>query len=356
MGIEERANDSPSLIRDKLWVVVILANLSLGIGTFGYYLLSGGEYDLLTCAYMTVITLTTVGFGEVIPVTGDPALEFFTSILIVTGMGLVVYFTSVLTAEIVGRDFFGAIRERRMTKRIAGFEHHFIVAGIGDMGIYAAQEIILSGRQLVAIDDEHARFERLLALLETKDHPSLAFIVGDATDDDVLHEAGIERATTVLFALGDDRENLFATITARTLNPRIRIISRGKGPKSQIKFRRAGADSVIFTDLISGLRMASEGLRPSAVSFLDVMLKDHETPRRVEEIELPAGSPLVGRTLKEVALRDQADVLVVAVYRRELGSFDFNPGPEYVLHADATLIVIVRIEDRASLERYLREG
>jgi voltage-gated potassium channel len=180
------------------------------------------------------------------------------------------------------------------------------------------------------------------------------YIVGDATEDHTLQEAGIDRALGIVFTLGNDRDNLFATISARSLNPNMRIVTRGENPQSEQKFLRAGATSIIFTNVLGGMRMAAEVIRPEVTGFLDLMMHDHGEVRRIEELRIPKGSSIVGKTLREANLREHADALVVAIYDITCGEYTFNPGPNQKLTEDTKIIVLTLVKDVPKIEKLLR--
>lgn len=316
------------------------------IGTLVYWFVSGDEYGMLECAYMTVITLTTVGYTEVIPVREYPGLQAFTIVLIVLGMGSVLYFVSSLTAFIVDGELRNFIKMRRMRKRIDELDDHFVVAGIGNTGEYVLDEMVSSRRDVLVIDSNRERLEDVHEQLDI-DFP---YIVGDATEDDCLIEAGIERADALVCSLGTDRDNLFVTISARSLNPDLRIVTRAYEPESEQKFKMAGASSVIYTNVLGGLRMAAEAIRPQVTTFLDLMMQDHGHYRRVEELDIPEDSPLVGTEIQNTGIREQTDALIIAVYEQSNDEYIFNPGPTYTLTGDTKLIVLTLIEDVERLE------
>jgi voltage-gated potassium channel len=319
----------------------------------GYYVFSGGKHSLLACAYMTVITLTTVGFGEAIEVQNNPGMEVFTIFLITLGMGATLYFGSALTAFIIDGELRDLIRLRRMERIIEELEDHFIVAGIGNTGEYVLNEIHESQRDCVVIDNDEERIHEVREELEFE----FPYILGDALDDDTLVEAGIDRADAVICSLGSDRDNLFVTISANNLaddlNPDLKIITRGSDPDSEEKFISAGATSVIYTNVLGGMRMAAEAIRPEVTTFLDLMMREEERDhsRRVEEISIPEGSPLIGQTLANSSLRQHTDALIIAVYDEQDDDYVFNPGPDYQLDSQTKLIMLTRIEDIETIEK-----
>lgn len=316
------------------------------VGTAGYHQIGAPKASWLDAAYMTVITLTTVGYGEIIPVTGNPTAEVFTILLIVFGMGTFLYFITSLATFVVEGELLDLLWRRSMDKKIAKMEMHVIVAGLGSTGAYVVPEVVASGRDCVLVDRDGERIQRLLA-----EHDfDVPYVVGDATDDATLEAAGIGRAAGVVFSLGNDRDNLFATISARQLNRNLVIVTRGEDPHSRSKFKTAGATSVIFTNVLGGARMAAEILRPEVTTFLDLLTSDVEAPRTIEEMRVPADSPLVGKKLKQLGLRDISDALVVAVREPGEPAPRFNPGPDYELRAESHLIILTLTSDIPRIE------
>jgi voltage-gated potassium channel len=320
------------------------------LGTLGYWAMAPDEYDLLDCAFMTTITLTTVGYGEVIPIDGDPALQSFTIGLIIVGMGIVLYFVSSLTAFIIEGELRDLLRMRRMDREIDKLENHLIICGTGKTGMYVLQEVLQSNQPCVVIEKSHDRIDHDIQEIGS----DFLYIIGDATQDSVLQQAGIERANALVASLGTDRDNLFVTISARSLNHELRIVARGEHPEAEQKFKMAGATSVIYTNVLGGLRMAAEAIRPEVTTFLDLMMQDHEHYRRVEELPLSADSPLIGRTIRETKIRQHTDALVIAVYRGDTQDYVFNPGPDYELTAGCKLIVLTLVDDIETLEALIR--
>ncbi len=342
-GEQHDARASIRLIRASGLQLFILI-----VGTLGYHILTEGEYGLLHCMYMTVITLTTVGFGEVIPIRQDPALEIFTIGLIITGMGTVLYFVSSMTAFIVDGELRDVLRTRKVNRMLENMSNHFIIAGVGETGQYVLTEMAKSDKDTVVIDMNQASIRHLQLDYGFDD---LAYLIGDATDDDVLRKAGIDRASGVVFSLGTDKDNLFATITARRLNPKIRIVTRGEDPRAEQKFIMAGATSVIYTNVLGGMRMAAEVVRPEVTTFLDLMMSAQDA-RTVEELEICETSPWVGRTLRDLNIRDKTDALIIAVHMGD--DYLFNPAADFKLEAGAKLILMSRVDDVPVIERLLR--
>lgn len=316
-------------------------------GTLGYYYICDEQYDLLTCAYMTVITLTSIGYGEIIPVQGHDDRMIFTIVLVVMGMGIMLYFVSTLTAFVVDGDLRDLLHGRRMKRKIERLKDHYIVAGIGSTGRYVIEELHISNRRCVVIERQEDKISELI-------EQEIPYMIGDATDEEVLIEAGIKRAHGLIISLGNERDNLFATITAKELNPKLRIVTRGDDPRSEKKFLRAGATSVIYTNILGGMRMAAEVIRPEVTSFLDLMMRDHGSFRRIEELPILPASPLIGTPIKRTAFRKHTDALIIAVHDMDSDDYHFNPGPDHVLAAGTKLIVLTLVDDVPKLEAILR--
>jgi voltage-gated potassium channel len=308
------------------------------VGAGGFDVLGQGRWGFADCLYMSIVTLSTVGFGEVLPGMREvPGARAWTVVLIVLGSGTLVYFASTFTAMLVEGDLRGALRRRRMNGLLDRLDQHVIVCGVGSTGMHVAEELHASRTPFVVIDSSSERIERLAATLQTE----LLYVVGDATADHVLEQAGIKRARGLIATLTEDRDNLFVVVTARALSENLRIVSKAVDPESVVKLTRGGADSVVAPSLIGGVRMASEMVRPSVVQFLDTMGRGRDQERAIEEVLVTADSPLSGRTLAEAKLRDTMDTLVIAV-RYVDGSHQYNPPPTLELRAGMVLIVLVR--------------
>jgi len=317
----------------RLLIALILLVTTIFIGTVGYKFLSGSRYDWLTCLYMTVITLSTVGFGEVVETSYSPQARIFTMILILSGMGLLLYSLSTVTAIMVEMDLYDVFKRRKMNQNIKKLRNHFIVCGAGSTGACIVDELMKTKTDFVAIERNPERIEALRKLGD------IAYIEGDATEDEILIRAGIEQAQGLAAALTTEKDNLFLAVTARQLNPSIRIVARGLDPSVNQKLRKAGADSVVSPTFIGGLRMASELIRPSVVSFLDIMLRDTSGAIRFGEMRITPESTFVNQTIKSTKLRD-SNLLVVALKKPGSPQFTYNPPADTTLTDGMTLILL----------------
>ncbi|MBI4639480.1 MAG: potassium channel protein [Candidatus Tectomicrobia bacterium] len=318
-------------------------------GIVGYQVIGGEEWTLLDAAYMTVITLATVGYGETRDLANNPTGRIFTMFLILFGMGTVLYVISTATAFLVEGELGQALWRKKMLRAIEKIRDHFIVCGAGETGIHAIEELIKTGREFVVIDHDPERIERLRSLGD------VLILEGDATDDEILTQAGVERARGLLSVLANDKDNLFVTITARGLNPNLRIVARGIDPKTRAKLLKAGANSVVSPNFIGGLRMVSEMIRPSVTSFLDLMLRDTHRTMRVEEVTLSPSSELSEKNLVEAQIRKRTGCLVMAIKPPDNDHFIYTPDPSLKMKAGSVLVILADVTNveklRAIAER-----
>jgi voltage-gated potassium channel len=317
----------------------LLAAVYVG-GVAGYMFLEGWNFE--DASYMTVITVATVGFGETHPL--SPVGRWFTIALILGGMGTMLYAVSSLTAFIVEGELAQLLRRGKMDKAIARLEGHFVICGAGRVGSVILKELRAGGHKTVVVDRSLERLEETFG----PDH-GLLTVEGDATHDAVLERAGIRRARGLLAALAEDRDNLFVVLSARSMNPALRIVARADEESTRDKLFKAGADAVVFPHTIGGLRMASEMLRPAVVTFLDQMLRWGDGSLRVEEAVVSEGSPLAGQRLSACDIPGRTGALLVAL--KTGGQFLFNPAGDRTLSPGDVLVVIADRSQREALQR-----
>jgi voltage-gated potassium channel len=327
------------------WAVLYFLVVT-GIGLVGFRLLEGWSwFDSL---YMSVTTVTSVGFMEVHPLSEGGRL--FAMVLIalgITGLGI---WWGLTTALIVELDLGGYLRRKRIMKNIDKLKHHFIVCGGGRMGRVVMAEMQRSRRPFVII--EHAT-ERIAAL--THEHPDLLLLEGDATTEHMLEAAGIHRAAGVAACLTNDADNLLLCMTARGLRSDLTVVSRAYNEESLDKLRRAGADHVISPNITGGARMASMLLRPSVISFLDAALTGpDDVTLHLEETAVAESSTLAGSTLAEAQIPQRTGLIVLAVRKGgTTGQAVYNPGPQTRLDAGDVVIALGRLEQIDRLRNYL---
>lgn len=334
-------------------LVALAALLALNVvGMAGYYGLGHGRWHPGDCLYMTVITISTVGFGELPDLRAVHGARSFTIALIVGGVATIAYFQANLTALLVEGAIGQAWRRNRMRRQIEGLAGHVVVAGAGATGRHVLEELIATQTPFVVIDRDHGHLERISNdLLEGR----MLYVHGDATDDHTLMLAGVAKAKGVVAALTHDKDNLYVTLSARSLNASARIVTKIVEADAGAKMLKAGASSVVNPTKIGGRRMASELIRPEVNEFLDQMLRDKDKNLRLEEVVVPEGSPFAGLTLKDTPIRRETKVLVVAV-RGADRSFTYNPEPEYVIESGSTLIVMGETESILKVRKLVNES
>jgi len=320
-----------------LAALLLLVLLSFG-GTIGYMLLEG--WNVLDALYMTVVTMSTGGSDAARPL--SDAGRLFTIGLIVASLGLAGFAISTVAAFLVEGELYRMIQERRMDQRIAHLEDHIILCGAGRTGLYIATEFWRTGTPFVLVDLNAERLDVVRALGD------VPYLLGDATQDETLNTAGIARARGLIAALGEDKDNVFIVLSARALNPALRIVARANDDANAEKLIKAGANQVVAPNMIGGLRMASVMLRPAVVTFLDEMLRIPNQTLRVDEVQIERFPALVGRTLAQAEIGPRTGMLVVALKSPGSG-YRFNPPAETVLQADDILIVIGTREQIATL-------
>jgi voltage-gated potassium channel len=323
-----------------LGALVFMVGVTL-VGTVGFKIIDPGA-GWVRSFFMTAITLTTVGYGHEVDLDSSGAMVF-TAMLILVGMGGVLYFVSTATAFVLEGQLGHVFKRRRMEKELARLNGHLIVCGSGQTALYAAKELV-SVQRTVALIVERAE--------DTGDArrelPDIPILVGDPTQDEILLAAGVKRATGIIACTETDKENLVVTLTARQLNPDIRIVTRVGAVAGDPKLRKVGADAVVSPDFIGGMRMASELIRPTVVTFLDTMLRDRDLNLRIDEMRIPEGSPAVGTALNRLGLEKVPGALLLAV-RDAQGDWTYNPPRDRRVDADVVLIFLGSPEDSRAL-------
>ncbi|GIV76073.1 NAD-binding protein [Litorilinea aerophila] len=325
--------------RTRLLGVIFTLVVLLAVGTLGYMWLEGWSWR--EALFMTIITLSTVGYGEVRPL--SPEGQVFSMILILLGVGGAAYTFSTVTDYIVAGELRGVLRRRRTLRTIRKMHKHYIICGYGRVGRQVVEGLRANRFSVVVIDAD----PDVAAELDEKDIPH---IIGDAADEEVLIQAGIDRASGLCTCLPSDATNVFTILSARTLNPDVYIVSRSNFYESEKKLRMAGADHVINPYWITGHRMAAQLLHPGVVEFLDVIMRQGELELRIEEIRISQDSPLAGKTLGQCQVRTETGVNVLAI-RCHDGQIVTSPGPEYPLQVGDALIGLGTVAQLTKLAR-----
>ncbi len=315
--------------RRKIFQVLSLVLLIVAIGITGYMVIEG--WNFLDALYMTIVTITTVGFKEVHELSTRGTV--FTIFLIIGGVGTALYaFTAgarfILEGEI--QEIFG---RKRLEKKIKNLKDHYIICGYGRMGKIIARELREEGVTFVVV-------ERNSSALEEKE--DTLFVIGDATRDQTLKEAGVERACGLISVLPNDAENLFVVLSARGLTPNILIVARAVEEGSEQKLLRAGATKVVSPYLIGGLRMAHTVLKPTVVDFIEFTTRSGNIGLQMQEVAVQEGSRLIGMSLEVCSVGDDMGVIIVAI-KQATGETRFNPTHQSVIKAGDILIVLGEI-------------
>ncbi len=329
--------------RKRLRLAVILFVIVIAFGVAGFKIFGGEEWSFFDCVYMTVITVATIGYGEVHDLSGNPPARVFTAVYILLSLGTIAFAVTSITAFVVEGELKNILGRRKMEKEIARLRNHFIVCGGDEIAATIVRELHETKRPFVVVEPSKEKLDRLAAA-----HPFL-YVQGDPAEDEVLVKAGLENAGGVFLSLPTDEANLFVTVTVRSLNATVRIVAKGTDINTHPKLMRAGADHVISPAFIGGMRMASQMVRPSVVTFLDTMLRDKEKGLRVEEVAVGKDSPLVGKTIGGSRLRERTRALLVAVKRGGTDAYDFNPPDAETLREGDILIFIASPESLSEI-------
>lgn len=326
----------------RISLAFLLLTLLLITGTSGYHLIEG--WSLIDSLYMTIITASTVGFGEVgaLSKTG----KIFTIFLIVGSVGIFTFAVTVIVNFIIEGQFNFITRRKRMEKKIASLKNHYIICGGGKIAKEVISEFKKSKFNFVVVGNASEE--------EFKDTHDIPYLTADPTSDEVLKKVRIKEAAGLVSCLETDKENLFVVISARNINPKLKIVSMATEEATKNKLLKAGANNVILPEIIGGKRMASLILRPQVLTFLDVMTKpsQEEVSLRLEELIVNKGSSLNKLALKRAKIPQKTGVLVVAIKKE--GGFIYNPSSSTTLVAKDTLIVLGRDEQIQKLKDLLR--
>lgn len=324
-------------------IVIALAAIIL-IGAIGFAFFE--EHTFFESLYWAVVTLASVGYGDITPKT--PQGRIFTIALIMSGMGVIAYGLSMVTAIFVEGELKDVLRRRKVEKQIKNLSGHHIICGAGLTGRYMALELSKTQRPVLVIERSEEQYRMME---EHADGYQFPHVIGDATDEEVLKAAAIERAIGLLATLPSDKDNLLIALTARGLNPSLRIVARGIDHHIQDKLKKAGADEVVLPNQIGALRLVSLLVRPAAVSFLDTMLREEKGALRIEDVLIAKGSALEGKSLSESRIREGTGVIVMALKYGAGRSTLFNPSADTLLKAGDVMVVMGKVDEVKVLEK-----
>nr|WP_321231523.1 potassium channel protein [uncultured Psychroserpens sp.] len=321
------------LFRTKVYTAVFLLLLILIIGVVGFRIMS--NYSWVDALYMTVITITTVGFGEVQPL--DANAKIFTVFLILASVVILGYAITVITEYILSQNNYEELKQKKMQKKIDSFKGHIIICGYGRNGKQAAKKLLAHKKPFVVI-------EKNKDIIDKFQSEMVPFVLGNANEDEILLQAGIERAKTLISALPNDADNLFVVLSARQINSEMNIISRASQETSYQKLKLAGANNVILPDIIGGDHMASLVVVPDLIEFIDNLSIVGKANVNIEEVaveKLFTSSKI--ETLRHLDLRKKTGCTVIG-YKDDQGDYIVNPEADMQLQPNSKIIVLGRPE------------
>ena len=341
--------------KQKIWeenirtlsIAMFFLVLTVAVGTAGYMYLNEA-YSVIDALYMTVITISTVGFKEVHPLSDLGKL--FTVFLIFISFGIFGYMASAVTRFILDGVFRRNLKDYRIVRSIEKLSGHVIVCGFGRNGKQASLELMEHGENVVVVDFEESSIDKI------RTYTDLLFVQGDATQEEVLEKANISQAKALITAIPNDAENVYVVLTAREMNPGLKIISRSSHSQSDNKLKRAGADNVIMPDRLGGQQMAKLVAQPDVVEFLDNILLQSTKGVKLEEVSCQGlARCFIGKSIKELNVRNRSGANIIGL-KDENGGYVYNPSPELVLENNYHLFVLGNKEQVSNLKELLIKG
>jgi len=335
-GVSERSRGGRLFQAKGLGLAVALLVFVIAGGTLGYMAIEG--WNAWDAFYMTVLTVTTVGYKETL----SPVGQAFTVVLLLGGVGAALYTFTLLATTVVEGGLPKRLRQRHRARMLETITDHFIICGYGRIGSIVAHQFLRQAVPFVVVERDP---ERLQAAIEDG---ALA-VEADASREDILKRVGIDRARGLIAAVGTDAENVYAVLSARVLRPDLFIVGSAETEDATIKLKRAGANRVIAPYQIGGIQMAQTALRPAVVDFVELATSSDNLELAMEEIEIEDGSTLAGRSILAANLRQRFGVIVVGVQRLD-GRMEFNPEPDTAMRARDKLVVLGRPQSLKQLE------
>lgn len=331
--------------KQKLQIALSAIAGLIGLGTIAFKLLIPG-IAWFDSFYFTLITLTTIGFSE--PGNMTKGARYFAAALILMGVGTIGFALSVAFQAVLEFELLTTFGKRRMYKDINKLDGHYIICGAGRVGAGVIRDIARGGQEFVVIEGDEAIADKLLA----QGH---LVLMGDATSEEVLKAAGIQRARGIVCAVSSDPDNLYITLTARDLNKELRIVARANDEAAVERLQRAGADKVVSPAITGSTRMAQMLLRPAVADFIELATMTERLELEIEQIEIDAGSPFIGAALKDTGIRSEHGVIVIAI-RRSGGEMIFNPSADTIIELRDALVALGSHSSLEALERMANPG
>jgi len=326
-----------SSVKQLLRAILLLSTI-IFIGTIGYMVIEG--WNLIDSLYMVVITITTTGFKEVHPL--SKAGEIYTLLLVLFSFAVVIYVAGVGIQILIESKIF---KRKRMENKISKLENHYIVCGYGRMGTHICEELLHAGANFVVIENNSANHHKL-------DVVGYLYDTGDASHDDTLERVGVKKAKGLVAVLPTDPENVFTTLTAKFLNPKIFVVARAVEEETHPKLMKAGADRVINPYELGGVRMASLLLRPGVADFIEIVAANRNIDLQIEEIVVKKDSKMDKKTLAELPIRTEFNVIIVSIQNDQKGIFVYNPKGDTIVDAGNKLIAIGEKNNLELLKEY----
>lgn len=320
-------------------MLVFLATMTFGV--IGYMIIE--EMSLFDAFYMTVITISTVGFMEVKNLSTPGRVV--TLFVIFSGLTVGAYALGNLFRFFIEGEMQRALGRRRLEKEINQIKDHYVICGFGRIGSMICNELDKHGKKFVVIENDPEGLEYLK-------NSNYLYVAMDATDEEALVQAGIERASALVTAVKSDADNVFITLTAKGLKPDLYILARSSDSRNDAKLKRAGATNVVSPYQIGGLRMAQVLLRPTVVDFIDSAMMESKFGLRMEEARISEGSVLVGKNLMESNIRKDYGVIIVLI-KKESGEMIFGPAPQVILDSGDVVVMMGNIEMLEKLEQVM---
>jgi len=324
-------------LRRKFFIPTIVITAVITYGTVGYMIIEG--WNFIDSLFMTVITLTTVGYSEIHEL--DKAGRIFSIVLIMSGVGAMFYALGVGAKILLEGEIREILGRKRLNKKIEKLKNHYIVCGYGRMGSIICKELMQNKSPFVVIESSSE-------LLSTIDADILS-LQGDATQDSILNQAGIDKAKGLISVLSSDANNLYVVLSARGLNSRLRIVARASEEGAEQKLIRAGADSVVSPYYIGGLRIAHTLIKPAVVDFIEFATRSENLELQMEEVKVKDTSHIIDHSLDQSGIRKDIGVIIVAI-KRATGKMEFNPTSKCVIRQGDTLVVMGETKQLQELE------
>ncbi|MGB3341783.1 MAG: NAD-binding protein [bacterium] len=335
------------MIYGRLILIMLLIIGVITGGTVGYQIIE--KLTFIDALYMTIITISTVGFGEVTLL--SDAGRIFTIILILCGVATITTGISLVFSSIIEGTFGEILRGRRMEKRLIKIKKHFIICGYGAVGEDIINEFIRAGECFVLIERKKEILDKLI-----QENSDIIYIEGDATNDEVLKSARIEQAKGIIAVLGSDSDNLYICLSARSLNPSLRIIARVTESESIDKLKKAGADYVFSPEKIGGIRLTAAALRPTVTSFLDAIIRGEHLDLMLDEVKVDEHSDIAGKILKKSEISEKIGIIILAIKSVSSDKLTFNPSSDTIINPNDVLITFGTTEQLKQLRKLCRSS